>query len=463
MVSKDRNCFQILIIGGGIGGLGAAICLSRKGHNVTVLEAASNLNEVGAGIQIPPNSTRILDSYGLTEKFLGKVVWPRNLCFRRYCTGEIIGSTRFRGVLERKYGFPYWLIHRADYQRILFEAAKESGAKIMLGTPVEYVDERCPAAVMADGRKLRRFDNWSGRCVQELNFLERPDVMKPGIRSKTRRAVIPEKEIEANDTPNCAFRVTISAEEMLADSEVKHLMDEEDANCWIGYQRHIMAYPIRQGAMYNLVLSYPGQAAAGKWNEPGDPDEMRRYYAHFDPTINKVLAKVKSCLKWKLADLPPLPNWVSPSGKVVLIGDAAHAMVPYLAQTAVQRVLLRLLRMALPWVNVSIEQNRSGNFPNSSVHLRLSESPAAKESKRAGAKMVIFWDLADGPRATGSRSRHEGSGPKKPSRKDAWEPQTNGSDEEVQASVGLSTTVCHLHKRHAGCHLEAASTPTVVN
>ncbi|EER28730.1 hypothetical protein D8B26_000995 [Coccidioides posadasii str. Silveira] len=409
MVSKDRNCFQILIIGGGIGGLGAAICLSRKGHNVTVLEAASNLNEVGAGIQIPPNSTRILDSYGLTEKFLGKVVWPRNLCFRRYCTGEIIGSTRFRGVLERKYGFPYWLIHRADYQRILFEAAKESGAKIMLGTPVEYVDERCPAAVMADGRKLA------------ADLIIGAD----GIRSKTRRAVIPEKEIEANDTPNCAFRVTISAEEMLADSEVKHLMDEEDANCWIGYQRHIMAYPIRQGAMYNLVLSYPGQAAAGKWNEPGDPDEMRRYYAHFDPTINKVLAKVKSCLKWKLADLPPLPNWVSPSGKVVLIGDAAHAMVPYLAQGAATAIEDGAA------LGECLDRAKSiREFPKLLRAFETIRKPRCERIQAAGRENGYIWHLPDGPEQA-ARDRAMKGVAKKAEKNNAWNPN-RWSDEEFQ-------------------------------
>lgn len=102
-----KHSWRIVIIGGGIGGLGAAICLSRKGHRVTVVETTAQLNEVGAGIQIPPNSTRILDSYGLTERFLEKVVWPRNLQFRRYSNGKIIGSTPFRDVLERKYGFPY--------------------------------------------------------------------------------------------------------------------------------------------------------------------------------------------------------------------------------------------------------------------------------------------------------------------------------------------------------------------
>ena len=121
---------------------------------------------------------------------------------------------------------------------------------------------------------------------------------------------------------------------MRLDADTAQLMDDANANCWIGHQRHTMAYPIRNGAMYNLVMSHPGKASVGKRNEPGDLDEMKQHYADFDQLISKVLCKVSSCLKWKLADLPPVPRWVSKSGRVVLVGDATHAMVPYLAQGA---------------------------------------------------------------------------------------------------------------------------------
>mgnify|MGYP001060713496 CR=1 FL=1 len=155
-----------------------------------------------------------------------------------------------------------------------------------------------------------------------------------GIRSRTRRAVMSGVEIEPTDSPNCAYRATVPAELMNSDEEVKHLMTDINSNCWIGPQRHLMAYPLRKGTMYNLVMSHPGQAATGKWNEPGDLNEMKDHYGDFDPVITKVLSKVKGCLKWRLADLPPLTNWVSKNGKVVLIGDAAHATLPYLAQVS---------------------------------------------------------------------------------------------------------------------------------
>lgn len=159
-----------------------------------------------------------------------------------------------------------------------------------------------------------------------------------GIRSNVRLAVMPDEYVAPKKSTNCAYRATVPVEAMRADPEIAHLMDDLNSNCWIGYRRHIMAYPMRNGQLYNLVMSHPGEAGVGKWNEPGDLDEMKHHYRNFDPVIQKVLTKVTSCLKWTLADLPVLSNWVSPSGKIVLIGDAAHAMLPYLAQGAAQAV-----------------------------------------------------------------------------------------------------------------------------
>ena len=153
-----------------------------------------------------------------------------------------------------------------------------------------------------------------------------------GIRSKTRdTAVQSDDVVEPRPSSNCAFRATIPAAIMNADPDLSRLMDSQ-YDCWIGYRRHVMAYPIRHGQMYNIVMSHPGKATIGKWNEPGDVKEMRDHYKDFDPVVRKFLGRIENCTKWTLAELPQLSRWVSKSGKVVVIGDAAHGMLQYLGQ-----------------------------------------------------------------------------------------------------------------------------------
>lgn len=216
------------------------------------------------------------------------------------------------------YGYPYWLIHRADYQRILFDAAVALGAEVILSTRIASVDQEKPSVTTTEGKE----------------FVADVVVGADGIRSKVRECIFPELSIQPTSTANCAFRATVPVEVMMADPQTAELMTDVNANAWIGADRHVMAYPIRKGAMYNLVMCHPGQAKPGEWNVPGDVDQMKATYADFGPLIRKVITKVTSCLRWTLADLPPLPTWLSESGQVVLIGDAAHAMVPFLAQGA---------------------------------------------------------------------------------------------------------------------------------
>ena len=211
----------------------------------------------------------------------------------------------------------YWLIHRADYQRILYEAALAAGVTVRMDCAVQVVDDS-PAVHLVSGE------------VIPADLVVGAD----GIKSKVRKSINPDENVQPTSSPNCAFRATVSAEVMKNDPEIAHLMDDPDANCWIGFERHIVAYPIRNGTIYNIVMSHPAQAPVASWSESGNLKEMHRHFQNWDPVIRKVLTHVKSCMKWRLADLKPLTTWVGQSGRVVLIGDAAHAMLPYLASGA---------------------------------------------------------------------------------------------------------------------------------
>lgn len=373
---KTHLKLRVVICGAGLGGLGAAIGLASKGHEVVVLEGASQLNEVGAGIQIPPNSMRVLDAYGLSEKLQQWTERPKNIALKRYATGEVLGMTPLHPRLTKAYGYPYLLIHRADYQRILYEEATALGVEVHMSTRVVSIKTETPLVTTETGQE----------------FVADVVVGADGIRSKVREFVLPGQVIQPSSSSNCAFRATVPSQDMLADPEVAHLMSDVNANSWIGHQRHVMAYPIRQGAMYNLVMSHPGQAAPGKWNEPGNLEEMKATYKDFDPILKRVLGKVKGCLKWKLADLPPISNWISESGKVVLIGDAAHAMVPYLAQGASMAIEDgAALAECLSRVQTKEEIPRClGVFEG----VRKSRCERIQECSRLNGEM---WHMPDGP------------------------------------------------------------------
>lgn len=305
------------------------------------------------------------------------MVWPQHFAFRRYATGQVLGTTPLHPHLSEKYGSPYWLIHRADFQALLFDAAKALGVEIRLGCYVESIDVSGPTVKLATGETL------TGDVV----------IGADGIRSRTREAILGAKNVEPNPAANCSYRATVPVEIMSADEDIAHLMTDINANCWIGPDHHIMAYPIRQGAMYNLVLSHPGGvAAAGQWNEPGNLEEMRDHYKDFEPVIRKVLTKVQSCLNWKIADLPDLPTWVSENGTVALLGDAAHAMVPFLAQGAAQAIedgacLAECLARA----------RTAADLPDLLRAYESIRKPRAERVQKGTRDSSHVWHLPDGP------------------------------------------------------------------
>ncbi|EXJ68259.1 uncharacterized protein A1O5_08874 [Cladophialophora psammophila CBS 110553] len=315
--------FQIIIIGTGIAGLATAISLSQKTqHQILILESSSVLTEAGAGIQCSAAASRVLSSWALREEFEAVATCPDFTEIRRYEDDELIGliPANVNDYSTRLRGFPHWLVHRVDYQKILADAATTRGVKIDFGQKVVAIDVDNVEVTLASGRSLR------------ADLIIGAD----GIHSRTRRSIPALKDVVPRRTENYCYRALIPREEMLKNPVTATLIDNQSQQAWAGQFKHIISYPIAKGKFYNLVMTVPdhGDAPLGQYNEPGDVSEMRQVFKDFNETVQAVLDTIDSCAKWVLADLPPLPTWSSPNGRVILVGDACHAMAPHAASGA---------------------------------------------------------------------------------------------------------------------------------
>ncbi|KAF7366395.1 FAD/NAD(P)-binding domain-containing protein [Mycena sanguinolenta] len=303
------------IVGCGLGGLAAAYCLGRAGHTVTVFESASCISEVGAGIQISPNLSRLLIRWGLGPELLRASVKPQSITFRRYETGHRVGWTKWGENMDKDFGSPYCHLHRADLLDMLVKLASPY-MTLFLNSRVVSVDPGIGELTLESGRRFRA------------------DVIlgADGVKSMVREIVIgrPDKPIHTGDA---AYRAVIPTSEMVKDPDLKPLVDHPEMTGWIGPGRHIMGYCIRGGREYNIVMLHPDRGMRGEaYDIPGSVQQMKADFAGWEPRVEKLLALISHTLIWPLFDRDPLDTWVHPSGKVALLGDACHPMLPYRAQ-----------------------------------------------------------------------------------------------------------------------------------
>ncbi|KAI0347313.1 FAD/NAD(P)-binding domain-containing protein [Trametopsis cervina] len=310
---------HILVIGCGLGGLAAAHCLAHAGHKITLIESAPAIGEVGAGIQVSPNVTRLLRRWGLGEALEKVAVRPEAICFRRYSTGERVGWTKWGENME-EYGAPYYHIHRADFHKLLFDLAAPS-VTLRLNSTVVGVDPDAPSVTLSSGEVIK------GDLV----------IGADGVKSYTQQVVLGYVN-PAQATGDAAYRAIIPASVLQADPELKPLLDNPEMTGWMAPRRHLMAYAIRSMKEYNMVLLHPDDGSVESWTAEGSADKMRADFADFEPRVQKLLSHVTSTLKWRLMDRQPLDTWVHKSGRVALLGDACHPMLPYRAQGAAMAI-----------------------------------------------------------------------------------------------------------------------------
>lgn len=307
---------NVLIAGAGLGGLTAALCLARAGFAVTVAEQADALREVGAGIQISANAVKVFRALGLEDGLDRVGVRPVAREGRDWATGAVLQRIPLGPGYAEKFGAPYYHVHRADLLSLLTGAVEaEPAIDLRLNSQVTGLaqDDTSVTVDLGDGGRLR------GEVL----------IGADGIRSAVRTALYGPDSPQF--TGNVAFRATIPVDRLPAG------LIEPMGYSFQGPRHHFVIYLLKGGTLVNCVaVCEQDDWRIESWTEPGDLDEFRAEFAGWHETIQTLIDNVDHCYKWALYDRDPLPQWSR--GRVSLLGDAAHPMLPYMAQGACMAV-----------------------------------------------------------------------------------------------------------------------------
>ena len=309
---KDQ---QVLIVGGGIGGLAAALALARQGIPSQVVDQAAEFKEIGAGIQLGPNVFWMFEKLGLIESISALAVFPNNLVMLDSITGEEVTRISLGDTFRKKFHHPYALIHRADFHRVLLDACRKSNL-IRLDASQKIVEVKESnggiAAKTANGRDYR------GAAL----------IGADGLWSTIREIVV------GDGKPKPAGHITYRA--VPPTFEVPEQYRWRDMTLWAGEKVHFVLYPLRTGELYNLVAVFHSNRYEEGWDSYGDPAELHERFAQTCAPVRMLLNKIDSWRMWVLCDRPPIKEWSR--GRITPLGDAAHPMLQYLGQGACMAV-----------------------------------------------------------------------------------------------------------------------------
>lgn len=304
---------DVIIIGGGIGGLSAATALTRQGLRVRLYERSSQFGEVGAGLQIAPNCTRILDDYGLLDEAKSLGVLPENMVMKDAVDGTELTRLDLRD-LERTYGFPYMVIHRSDLHGIFLRASQRQGVELM-------TDKQCIGYENLDGAARVTFADGSTDQAELV-------IAADGLHSVARQTLVGDEPVTSNYV---AYRAAIPFDQVR-----ENQVHEQDVVVYIGPRCHFVQYPLRGGEMFNQVAVFQSPKAVAGEAEWGTPDELDGAFVGTCDQIQKGLPLMWRDRWWRMFDRNPTMTWVF--GRVALLGDAAHPPLQYMAQGAIMAI-----------------------------------------------------------------------------------------------------------------------------
>jgi salicylate hydroxylase len=309
-MTSSRSTLPVLVAGGGIGGLAAALALARRGFDVEVLEQAPQLGEIGAGIQLGPNAFAALDALGVGGLAHERAVHTDELVMHDAVDETLVGRIRTDAAFRERFGNPYAVIHRADVHGALLEGVRRSErVRVRTATTVQRVEQDASGVTVHDTEGGRH------RGVALVGA--------DGVKSAVRRQYVGD---DARVSGHVVYRAVVDRKDFPAD------LQWNAASIWVGPNCHLVHYPLRGGEQYNVVVTFHSRCKE-EWSvREGSRDEVLGYFDGICARARQLIELPKDWKRWATADRDPISQWTY--GRATLLGDAAHPTLQYLAQGA---------------------------------------------------------------------------------------------------------------------------------
>jgi len=309
-MNDKRSELPVLVAGGGIGGLAAALALVRQGFSVKVLEQAPQIGEIGAGIQLGPNAFHAFDALGIGEKARSRAVYTDEMVMHDALDEHLIGRIPTGEAFRKRFGNPYAVIHRVDVHLSLLEGAQETGrVEIVTGTRVERIEQDADSVTVYDQH---------GNAHRGIALIG-----ADGVKSVVREKYVGDP---ARVTGHVVYRSVIDKKDFPAD------LQWNAASIWVGPNCHLVHYPLRGGEQYNVVVTFHSREKEEWGVTEGSREEVQSYFQGICPKARQLIDLPRSWKRWATADREPIGQWSF--GRATLLGDAAHPTTQYLAQGA---------------------------------------------------------------------------------------------------------------------------------